>query len=575
MINYNYNIDNMDSLDFTDFRSITLDERQMCDLELLLNGAFSPLTGFLGEADYHSVLDNLRLSSGEVWPIPIVLKVPIDVALDLINTSAPAVTLRNEQFLPIAVLHISDIYRPNIENECLKVFGCIDENHEYMKLMLDNPDVYYIGGRVEKIQEIPHFDFQDIRLTPAQTKQLFKDLGWNTILAFQTRNPMHRSHIELTKYALRKINQSNEGNQGNQCVPKLLIHPVVGPTQDCDIPYPVRVRCYKKLLSHYPANTATLSLLPLSMRMAGPREALWHALIRQNYGCTHFAVGRDHAGPSHSKKNGEKFFDPYGAHDLLAKYQDELTIKIIPSKFIVYVKDVQEYHPIDEVKSTWSVEHISGTELRKCLSDGGNIPEWFSYPDVVDELRCAYPNKYSRGFCVYFVGLSGSGKTTVALALQAKLEELIRYKKVTVLDGDVVRHHLSSELGFSKDHRSLNVRRIGYVASEIVKHGGICLCANIAPYASDRDANRQLITSTGGGYIEIYVDTPLQVCESRDVKGLYKLARCGKIKEFTGVSDPFEKPETAEITVTCASYHELSRNIDRIIDKLRELDYLI
>lgn len=539
---------------------LILNDRQMCDLEMLLIGGFSPLKGFLNKDDYHCVLDNLRLTTGELWPIPIVLSANADKAVVL--NVGDTITLRNKEFLPIATMIVEDIYQPDIQKECEKIFGCVDDNHPYMSMILANKNVMYVGGPVTQTQIPPHFDFIEHRLTPKQTKNFFKEKGWTTIVGFQTRNPMHRSHIELTKFALNETGDKNA---------KLLIHPVVGVTQSCDVPYPIRVRCYQKLLKHYPENTAALCLLPLNMRMAGPREALWHALIRQNYGCTHFVVGRDHAGPSITKKNGEKFFGPYDTHNLLAKYQSELKIKIIPSKWIVYVKEIQGYLPIDQVEKHWTVEHISGTQQRQLLRDGKSIPDWFTYPDIVEELKCAFQPKYTRGFCVYFVGLSGSGKTTLTKALKAKLEELLNHRKVTVLDGDVVRKNLSSELGFSKEHRSLNVRRIGYVASEIVKHGGICLCANIAPYQNDRDYNRNQI---GDGYIEIYIDTSMSVCESRDVKGLYKLAREGKIKKFTGVSDPFEIPANPELTVSCANPKELVNNVDAVLKILKEKEFI-
>jgi sulfate adenylyltransferase len=305
--------------------------------------------------------------------------------------------------------------------------------------------------------------------------------------------------------------------------------------------------------------------------MAGPREALWHALIRQNYGATHFVVGRDHAGPSFNKKNGQPFFGPYDAHQLLDKYKDELKIKIIQSKMIVYVENLNKYLPMDQVKTEDTVKTISGTQQRQLLTDGKPIPEWFSYPEVVDELRCAYLPKHQRGFCIYFIGLSGSGKTTLAKALKAKLNELLRLRTVTVLDGDVVRTNLSKGLGFSKEDRSINVRRIGYVASEIVKHGGICLCASIAPYQEDRVYNKAQI---GDGYIEIFVDTALGVCEARDIKGLYKLARKGTIKEFTGISDPFEAAPNADIVLSCDQTESLNENINVILDKLIELEFI-
>jgi sulfate adenylyltransferase len=542
---------------------VVLNDRQLCDLEMLLNGGFSPLNGFLNEPDYHSVLETLHLTTGELWPMPIVLSVKKEMCSQL--RVGDSITLRNAEHLPLAEMTMESIYHPDIEKECISVFGCVDSGHPYMGLMLKYPDNYYIGGKVTAIQMAPHFqhfDFMQHRLTPQETKEYIKEHNWKVIVAFQTRNPMHRSHVELTKYALKQTGSSEA---------KLLLQPVVGETQTCDVPYPIRVRCYEKLEKVYPENSFLLCLLPLSMRMAGPREALWHALIRQNYGATHFVVGRDHAGPSFKKQNGESFFGPYAAHQLLDKYQDELHIKIIQSQMIVYVENRQEYLPMDQVTESDIIRNISGTQQRQLLCEGKPIPDWFSYPDIVKELRCAYLPKNQRGFCLYFVGLSGSGKTTLAKALKAKLDEILRLRTITILDGDVVRRNLSKGLGFNKEDRSINVRRIGYVASEIVKHGGICLCASIAPYQEDRSYNKSQI---GSGYIEILVDTDLAVCEARDVKGLYKLARAGTIKEFTGISDPFEPAPNADLTLICNHTTDLNDNINLILDKLKNLEFL-
>jgi sulfate adenylyltransferase len=542
------------------FKSIVLNSRQLCDLELLLNDGFSPLKGFLNEKDYNSVLDNMRLSNGSLWPMPIVLKISNDRIEDMKHDKY--LTLRDEQNNPLAIMSIDDIYKPDLEKECKKVFGTIDDNHPYVKIILSDPNVHYIGGELTKIQLPIHYDFQDIRLTPQETKKHFRKNDWNTVVGFQTRNPMHRSHMELTKYALKCSEDSNA---------KLLIHPVVGVTQTCDVDYHTRVRCYQKLISHYPENTVKLSLLPLSMRMGGPREALWHALIRQNYGCTHFCVGRDHAGPSSKTKLGNSFYGPYDAHLLLEKHEEELNINVIKSKWIVFVEDTQSYMRIDQVPEGMKVLNISGTEQRRRLRDDEEIPSWFSFPNIVEELRKSFKPKHKRGFCLYMVGLSGSGKSTLANAVKSKLQELESERSISVLDGDIIRHNLSKGLGFTKEDRSINVRRIGYVASEIVKHFGICLSANIAPYKDDRDHNRTMIEQFGN-YIEIYVNTSLETCERRDVKGLYKLARQGKIKEFTGISDPFEEPVDCELTLKGEG--NIDDNVTIIIDKLRELGLL-
>lgn len=537
------------------YQSITLNDRQLCDLELLLNGGFHPLKGFLTEKDYKNVVDNLRLTTGEFFPIPIILSIDDDKVDNFKHDKY--VTLRDKQGIPLSVLVIKDIYKPNLFKECLKVYGTIDTNHPYVNIILSNPDVHYIGGTLLKIRLPQHYDFMDLRLTPSETKNYFIKNNWKTIVGFQTRNPMHRSHMELTKYALSQTGDKDA---------KLLIHPVVGITQSCDVDYHVRVRCYKKLIKHYPENVTKLSLLPLSMRMAGPREAALHAIIRQNYGCTHFCVGRDHAGPSFKDKEGKSFYGPYDAHDLLEKYKNDLKIKIIKSKWIVFVKETQSYMKIDEVPKNMTIMNISGTEQRKRLANNEEIPEWFSFPNIVNELRKNYRPKLSQGFYISFFGLSGSGKSTLANALKSRLLELESERKISLLDGDVIRLNLSKGLGFSKEDRSTNVRRVGYVASEIVKHGGIAISALVSPYVIDRQYNKGIIKNN----IEILVGTSLGTCEKRDVKGLYKLARAGKIKNFTGIDDPFEKgiPD-----LIIKEENSIEENINVIIDKLRELGY--
>ena len=529
------------SISHLNYPEFFLNGRQQCDLELLLNGGFSPLQGYLRQKDYQSVLDNMRLSTGELWPMPITLAIKdSDVKK---YQDAGYIALKDLTGITLAVLQIDDIYKPDLVEECKKVFGTDDDNHPYISLVFGQGDVHYVGGNVEKINDPLHFDFKELRKTPAETKKYFNENKWENVLAFQTRNPMHRSHFELTKYALSKVGDKNA---------KLLLHPVVGVTQDCDVDYHTRVRCYKKLLKYYDDNSVLLSLLPLSMRMGGPREAVWHALIRKNYGATHFVVGRDHAGPSYKKKNGESFYGPYEAQELLEKYKDEVGIEVILSKMIVHVKEDDIYLPIDQVPEGKTVQNVSGTEQRRLLKNGEPIPEWFTFPEIVEEMRNEYKKIGNKGLCLYFVGLSGSGKSTIANYVKEKLLEIVLTKNITILDGDVVRQHLSKGLGFSKEDRNTNIQRIGYVASEIVKHGGICLCANIAPYNSDRQINRKLISSVGN-YVEVFVDTKLQTCEERDVKGLYKLAREGKIKQFTGISDPFENPENAELLLNGAN----------------------
>jgi sulfate adenylyltransferase len=406
--------------------------------------------------------------------------------------------------------------------------------HPGVAYLLNQSNPVYVGGRLEGVQRPVHYDYRELRQTPAELRDEFSKLGWRKIVAFQTRNPMHRAHQELTLRAAKEV----EAN--------LLIHPVVGMTKTGDVDHYTRVRCYQALLPHYPQHTAKLSLLPLAMRMGGPREAIWHAIIRKNHGCTHLIVGRDHAGPGSDSK-GNPFYGPYDAQELLQQYEDELGVVMVPFKMMVYVEDKDSYYPIDEVPEDTRSLSISGTELRERLAQGRDIPDWFTFSDVAAELRKSHPPRHRQGFTVFFTGLSGSGKSTIANVLLTKFLEM-GGRPVTLLDGDIVRTHLSSELGFSKEHRDINIRRIGFVASEIAKNGGIAICAPIAPYESIRAENRALIT-TGGGYILVHVATPLEICEQRDRKGLYAKARAGIIKGFTGISDPYEEPSDADVVI--------------------------
>ncbi len=505
--------------------------RQIWDLELLANGAFAPLTGYLGKADYEGVCTEMRLSDGAIWPMPITLDVTEELAQSL--EAGSRVALRHPEGMVLAVLTVSDVWTPDKEAEAQGVLDTTDDGHPgVFELLHGNP--VYVGGTIEGVELPPHHTFRYLRHTPAELKHEFERLGWQRIVAFQTRNPMHRAHVELARRAAAQI----EGN--------LLIHPVVGMTNPGDVDYFTRVRCYEAVLKHTPAHTAMVSLLPLAMRMGGPREAVWHALIRKNYGCSHFIVGRDHAGPR-NQKTGEGYYGPYDAQELLQKHTAEIGIEMVPFEEMVYVEDRGEYMPVSQVPDGARVLNISGTELRRRLRDGSDIPEWFTYPEVIKELRLRYPDRSRQGFTVFLTGLSGSGKSTIANVLMAKLME-IGDRPVTLLDGDIVRKNLSSELGFSKEHRDLNIRRIGFVASEITKNRGVAICAPIAPYRGVRREVRQLIDSVGA-FIEVHVAAPLEVCEARDRKGLYAKARAGLIKGFTGIDDPYEEPENAEIVL--------------------------
>jgi sulfate adenylyltransferase len=511
-----------------------LTQRQCCDLELLMNGGFYPLNGFLNEKDYFSVLENMRMADNSLWPIPINLDVSKIFAKDLkINQK---ISLRDREGVILAILEISDIYTPNKEKEAELVFGTNDIAHPSVNYLHNKAGDVYLGGKIIGIQPVVHYDFRAIRDTPNELRSFFHKVGWDRIVAFQTRNPLHRAHQELTFKAAKEA-QAN-----------LLIHPVVGMGKPGDIDHFTRVRCYEAVINQYPATTTSMSLLNLAMRMAGPREAIWHGLIRKNHGCTHLIIGRDHAGPG-TDSNGDSFYGPYDAQKLFKEYEDEMGIEMVDFKHMVYVQERAQYEPFEEIKDKdkITVLNISGTELRRRLNEGLDIPEWFSFPSVVKELRKTKPARSKQGFTVLFTGFSGSGKSTIANALLIKLMEM-GGRPVTLLDGDVVRKNLSSELGFSKEHRDLNIRRIGYVASEITKNGGIAICAPIAPYASTRDAIREDIEKFGA-FIEIHVATSIEECERRDRKGLYKLAREGKIKEFTGISDPYDVPQCPELSL--------------------------
>jgi sulfate adenylyltransferase len=511
-----------------------LTQRQCCDLELLMNGGFYPLNGFLNEKDYFSVLENMRMADNSLWPIPINLDVSKIFAKDLkINQK---ISLRDPEGVILAILEISDIYTPNKEKEAELVFGTNDIAHPSVNYLHNKAGDVYLGGKIIGIQPVVHYDFRAIRDTPNELRSFFHKVGWDRIVAFQTRNPLHRAHQELTFKAAKEA-QAN-----------LLIHPVVGMGKPGDIDHFTRVRCYEAVINQYPATTTSMSLLNLAMRMAGPREAIWHGLIRKNHGCTHLIIGRDHAGPG-KDSNGDSFYGSYDAQKLFKEYEDEMGIEMVDFKHMVYVQERAQYEPFEEIKDKdkITVLNISGTELRRRLNEGLDIPEWFSFPSVVKELRKTKPARSKQGFTVLFTGFSGSGKSTIANALLIKLMEM-GGRPVTLLDGDVVRKNLSSELGFSKEHRDLNIRRIGYVASEITKNGGIAICAPIAPYASTRDAIREDIEKFGA-FIEIHVATSIEECERRDRKGLYKLAREGKIKEFTGISDPYDVPQCPELSL--------------------------
>ena len=519
-----------------DWPSWDLTPRQLCDLELLMSGGFSPLRGFMDRADYEGVCHNMRLGNGILWPVPITLDVTEEFARKLTPGSSK-IALRDPEGVMLAVLHVEDVWQPDRKAEAQSVFGSTSAAHPGADYAINKSNPWYVGGKIEALQPTSHYDFRSLRLTPAELRAEFGRLGWTSVVAFQTRNPMHRAHVELTMRAAKQV----EAN--------LLIHPSVGMTKPGDVDYFVRTRCYQLLLSKYPHGTVKLSMLPLAMRLGGPREAIWHGLIRKNHGCTHFIVGRDHAGPG-KDVDGKPFYGPYDAQELFQKHEKEMGVKMVPFQMMVYLQNEDRYVPSDEVPPGAKVLDISGTELRQRLSEGREIPAWFTYPEVVQELRRSYPPRHKQGVTIFFTGLSGSGKSTIANALVTKFLEM-GGRPVTLLDGDLVRKHLSSELGFSKEHRDINIRRIGYVASEITKNGGIAICAPIAPYDATRKAVRAMIEPFGG-FILVHAATSIEVCEQRDRKGLYAKARAGIVKEFTGISDPYEAPTDAEVVIDTA-----------------------
>jgi sulfate adenylyltransferase len=515
-----------------------LSERQICDLELLMNGGFYPLKGFLTEEDYDGVVETMRTADGHLWPIPVTLDVSEKFA-DTVELGQD-IALRDQEGVILATMTVTDKWTPDKAREAEKVFGANDEAHPAVYYLHHRAGPVYLGGPVTGIQQPVHYDFRARRDTPNELRAYFRKVGWRRVVAFQTRNPLHRAHQELTFRAAREA----EAN--------LLIHPVVGMTKPGDVDHFTRVRCYEAVLDKYPQSTTHLSLLNLAMRMAGPREAVWHGIIRRNHGCTHMIVGRDHAGPGKNSA-GEDFYGPYDAQDLFREHQADIGIEMVDFKHMVYIQERAQYEPADEIadRENVTVLNISGTELRRRLQEGLEIPEWFSFPEVVKELRRTRPPRSKQGFTVFFTGFSGSGKSTIANALMVKLMEM-GGRPVTLLDGDIVRKNLSSELGFSKEHRDLNIRRIGYVASEITKNGGIAICAPIAPYAATRRAVREEIEEFGA-FVEVHVATSIEECERRDRKGLYKLAREGKIKEFTGISDPYDVPQDPELRLETES----------------------
>jgi len=536
--------------------SLTLSLKQQCDLEMISNGAFSPISTFNNQKDYEEILLKNKLSNGLVWPIPIVLDVPDQFLKSLDKNEY--ISLRNTEGFLLAILKVKEFWAPNKKEEANLVFKSNDLNHPGVDYLFNHTNNNYISGELVPIHENKYFDFTHLRKSPQEVRDFFRLNNWKDVIAFQTRNPMHRAHYELTKLAMDEHNS------------KLLIHPVIGMSKPGDIDHFTRVKCYQHIIKYYPENSVELSLINLAMRMAGPKEALWHAIIRKNYGCNRIIIGRDHAGPGVNAE-GKPYYQPYDAQELIAQYQEELEIKMVPFKEMVFAKNKKTYLPLDKIEQDDPIEKLSGTQFKELLQQRTEIPTWYSFPEVIHELRKRFPKLHNQGLTVFFTGLSGAGKSTLANAIMYKLMET-EDRPITLLDGDIVRQHLSSELGFSKEDRDIHVKRIGYVASEITKHGGVAICAPIAPYSNTRKVVRNMIDEVGS-FVEIHVATPLSVCEERDTKGLYKQARAGKILDFTGVSDPYEEPENPEITVDTSDI-TVEESSALILDKLRSLKLL-
>ena len=533
--------------------TVRLSERAICDFELLAVGAFNPLDRFMGRADYERVCVEMRLANGQLFPIPVTLPVANDVSISL-DSDVALVDSRNDI---LAVMTIEEIYEWDLAATARDVFSTNDERHPLVAEM-HRWGKRNISGRLRVLRLPAHYDFRELRLSPAQTRSRLEATGFENVVAFQTRNPLHRAHEELTKRAAEDVNGV------------LLLHPVVGMTKPGDIDYFTRVRTYKALASkYYDQNRIVLSLLPLAMRMAGPREALWHALIRRNYGANHMIIGRDHASPGNDS-TGKPFYSPYGAQELVQSLEAEVGVKVLPFGEFVYLPEEDRYEDVRKIVPGAVTAQLSGTQVREWYREGGaELPSWFARPEVSEAIATTYPPRHRQGFCIWFTGLSASGKSTTAEILTVLLQEFGR--NVTLLDGDVVRNHLSRGLGFSKEDRDSNIRRIGFVAAEIVKHQGTVICAAVSPYRATRNDVRNMVG--GERFVEVFVNTPLDECERRDVKGMYLKARRGEIKNFTGIDDPYEAPVQPEIVIDTVA-NTAEDNARSIVEYLSERGFL-
>lgn len=539
-----------------DWPSFDLNPQQICDLELLLNGGFSPLSGYMGQIDFDAVCRNMRLQGGTMWPVPITLDISDDLADRLIPGKQLA--LRDREGVMLAAMTVAEVWEPDRSAELVALFGDDDRRRPEVRRYAETRSRFAAAGPVEGVQLPVHYDYRELRLTPAELRRKFARLGWRRILAFQTHQTMHRVQQVLTERSAQEI------------AANLLLHPVVGHSRPGDPDHYTRVRCYLALLDHYPRDMARLSLLPLASRHAGTREAVLQAIVHKNHGCSHFMV-EPGTGGSILEVSGAPAYDPEEARAFIEEHTNELEVVMVPYREMVYAEQQKDFVALAEVSDGVRVASTTGAEVRDRLAAGRELPGWFTFPEVERELRQRHPPRHSQGFTVFFTGLSGAGKSTIANALRVKLMEL-GGRGVTLLDGDLVRKNLSSELGFSREHRDLNVHRIGFVAAEITRAGGVAICAPIAPYDEVRREVRSMI-EPWGGFILVQVATPLEVCEARDRKGMYAKARAGIIKGFTGIDDPYEPPENAEIVVD-TSKTSVDDAIQEIIAYLEREGYL-
>ncbi len=513
-------------------QDILLNDRQLCDFELIATGAFSPLKGYMVSSDYESVLDRMRLQDGTLWPLPICLDISEMQSKNI--EPGQSIAVRDSEGFLLAVMHVQDIWPIDKKKEASAVYQTCEKSHPGVNYLFENIGDYYIGGELEIVSPPLHFDFKQLRLTPPEANAVYKKLGWKRVVGFITRNPLHRAQYEMTIKAMR------------QAKANLLLLPVTGMAKPDDFDHYVRVKCYRAVANHYPPDSWLLNLLPLAMRMAGPREALLHMILAKNFACTHFIIGRDHASPD-KNCNADRFYNKDQARKLAEIHSDEIGIKIVSFEEMVYLPFEDEFKSIDKVPNGSQAISLSGSDFRERIRTGRKIPDWATFPEVIQELRKSYPSPIKQGFTIFLTGLSGAGKSTIAKIIYSRFLE-IGERPVTLLDGDIVRRNLSSELSFSKEHRDINVRRIGFVASEITKNRGIAICAPIAPYNSTRSEIRSTIEAYGG-FVEVHVSTPIEVCEKRDRKGMYAKARAGLIKGFTGIDDPYEIPKSPEVKI--------------------------